>query len=196
MYQVYFDTVKADVSAAKFVSVQADETTDVFCRSQFAVTVRFVRRGLPVERLLSFYEAKYRTASGLTCLLKKALEPFSLHNKMIAQAYDGAAVMSGRNNGVQSKMRECFPYAYFVHCYALQLNLVMKRVCSSIKDVRVFFANVSGFSTFFSVSPNDRTCCVLRVTGLPRPYQTRWNFQSQSGAKRLEQQRRSHIAVR
>jgi len=44
---------------------------------------------------------------------------------VVAQAYDGASVMSGRENGVQMKIREVHPTAVYVHCMAHRLNLVV-----------------------------------------------------------------------
>ena len=72
-----------------------------------------------------------------------------------------------------------FPHAHFLHCYAHQFNLVIKNMCLDTPLVRIFFANVSGFSSFFSVSPERsdllRQICSRR---LPACAPTRWNFQS------------------
>ena len=38
--------------------------------------------------------------------------------KLIAQAYDGASVMTGERAGVQQKVREHLRNAHYVHCYA------------------------------------------------------------------------------
>ena len=64
------------------------------------------------------------------------------------QTYDGASVMSGHIGGVQTLMRQQYPFAYFVHCAAHRLNLVLSQAVSSISPVKVFFANVGYFSTF------------------------------------------------
>ena len=66
-----------------------------------------------------------------------------------------------------------------VHCCAHQLNLVLQQAASQISSVRVFFANLNGFSAFFSRSPKQTACldeCVARR--IPRSVQTRWNFRS------------------
>ena len=46
--------------------------------------------------------------------MKEKLQPFKLENKLIAQIYDGAAVMSGAASGLQARLRETFPHAHFV----------------------------------------------------------------------------------
>lgn len=57
-------------------------------------------------------------------------------------------------------------------------KLSYKKVCYCIKQVRIFFSNVSSFSTFFSTSP--KITDVLEPVcskSLPSTCQTRWNFQ-------------------
>ena len=60
------------------------------------------------------------------------------------------------------------------------LNLVLKTACCSVRQVRIFFANLSGFSTFFSGSSKrkDLLFDVSQKKGLPRTVETRWNFKS------------------
>ena len=53
------------------------------------------------------------------------LEDCACTNKVIAQCYDGTAVMAPGLKGVQAKIKEIIPQALFVHCYAHSLNLVM-----------------------------------------------------------------------
>jgi len=102
-------------------------------------------------------------------------------NKLIAQSYDGASVMSGRINGVQAIIRRQYPYAYFLHCYAHQLNLVVERAASENYDVRVFFANLSGIPHFFSHSAKRSQVLDAEVQArLPRGVPSRWNYNSRT----------------
>ncbi|XP_065651258.1 SCAN domain-containing protein 3-like [Hydra vulgaris] len=179
MYKVYIEEIKREIDKARFVSLQADETTDVSCRSQFVIILRYLKGYQPVERFIAFIDVQDRTAMGLTNVLKEELNCFGLKEKLIAQAFDGAAVMSGSRNGVQSLMKEVYPNAHYVHCYAHQLNLVLKKVCSSNKRVRRFFSTLSGFGAFFTSSPK-RNDLLREITfkQIPRVCETRWNFRS------------------
>ena len=95
-----------------FVAVQADETTDVSCKSQMVVVLRYMLPDYTVtERFLEFVEVKDKTGLGLSNSIKGVLEPLKLGEKLIAQTYDGAAVMSGNVRGVQTLMRETYPHA-------------------------------------------------------------------------------------
>ena len=99
--------------------------------------------------------------------------------KLIAQTYDGAAVMSGEHNGLQSKIRVKCPEAIFVHCYAHKLNLVCSQSLSFIKECRVFFNNISSFGTFFSKSTKRMAALDEQVKKrFPSAAPTRWNSNS------------------
>jgi hypothetical protein len=43
MYQVYIEKLTKDVNAANYVSLQADETTDITCKSQFVINYAILR---------------------------------------------------------------------------------------------------------------------------------------------------------
>ena len=51
------------------------------------------------------------------------LEDCACTNKVIAQYYDGAAVMASGLNGVQAKIKGKIPQALFVHCYETVMEL-------------------------------------------------------------------------
>ncbi|XP_005109313.1 uncharacterized protein LOC101850037 [Aplysia californica] len=179
IFKIYHEELNKDIHSAKFLSVQVDEATDVGHFSQFAIILRYIKDGKPVERFLKFFEAEDRTQSGLVSTLREALEPFSVEEKLIAQTYDGAAVMSGRVSGVQAQMRQFFPNAVLVHCHAHPLTFVLKQACSGISDCRIFFANAAGFSAFFAHS-TERMDVLRRFCdrNISRLSETRRNYQS------------------
>ena len=142
------------------------------------IILRYLSGTTPVERFIEYVDVTDRSASGLTSTLKTALEPFQAKNTLVSQTFDGAAVISGGVSGVQTLMKVEYPHAKFFHCYA-HLILILKQACSSITKSKIFFANASGFSTFFSHS-SKRNDALRAVTkrAIPRPADTRWNYQS------------------
>ena len=100
------------------------------------IIVRYVKDFEPVERFFKFVELQDRKADGLAQALKENLDSLNLESKLIAQAYDGAAVMRGSINGVQVQMKKFFPHVHHVHCHAHQLNLIMA-TCN--KRLKLFF---------------------------------------------------------
>ena len=137
--KVYFEEITREIKNSSYVSVQEDETTDISCKSQFLTIVRYVKNFKPVERFLKFVELQDRTTNGLTQALKENLDSLNLESKLVAQAYDGAAVMRGSINGVQVQMKKFFPHARYVHCYAHQLNLIIKKWLLATKGLSCFF---------------------------------------------------------
>ena len=90
-------------------------------------------------------------------------------------------MLSGVNKGVQTKVREVYTNAHFIHCYAHQLNLILQKAASQNTNVRVFFNSLSGIPAFFSKSP-QRMTALENTAGsrIPRPSATRWNFKSRT----------------
>ena len=117
-------------------------------KSQFVIIVRYVKDFEPVERFLKFVELQDRTAIGITQALKENLDSLNLESKLIAQAYDGAAVMRVSINGIQVQMKKFFPHAYYVHCYAHQLNLIIKKMGSCNKRLKLFFSSLNKIGVF------------------------------------------------
>lgn len=89
--------------------------------------------------------------------------------------------MSGGTNGVQALVKEIYPQAEYIHCYAHQLNLVMSKAASINRPVKVFFSTVQGLCVFFSNSPQrTRVLDAIVKKRLLRTVVTRWNYQSRS----------------
>ena len=141
--------------------------------------VRYLKDFEPVERFLKFVELQDRKADGLTQVLKEDLDSLNLESKLIAQAYDGAAVMKGSINGVQVQMKKFFPHAHYVHCHAHQLNLIINKMASCNKRLKLFFSNLNRIGVFFTISPKRNSqlkkFCSAQI---PRAYETRWNYVS------------------
>ena len=71
---------------------------------------------------------------------------------VVAQGYDGAAIMSGKCSGVQQKIKEIVPQAIYVHSLAHHLNLVIVQAVKSIVPVADFFATLQLCYNFLSSS--------------------------------------------
>lgn len=79
------------------------------------------------------------------------ISKYAVEEKLIAQTYDGAVVMSRQHNGFQSLVRSKYENAIFVH----KLNYVLKQSVEYIKDCKIFFSTLSGLSSFFQNLPNE-----------------------------------------
>ena len=177
--QVCKQSMEKEVQAAEFLATMTDETTDISDKSQVVITFRYMKNGMPVERFWGFFNPVDLLSETLFNLLNDEVKPLIGQNpeKLISQTYDGAAVLRGVNRGVQAKMREVHNNAYFVHCYAHQLNLIIQKAVSQNTAV-----SLAGIPSFFSRS-SLRMSVLENITSnkhTPRPFNTRWNFKSRT----------------
>ena len=181
--QITKEKIKEEVKHSDFLAVMIDETTDNFDVSQQVIVLRYELQGKPVERFWGFFNPKDATAESLSAVLLKELEPLigDCPEKLIAQTYDGAAALSGIHTGVQTRIKEVYKNAHFIHCYAHQLNLILEKAASQNPSVRIFFSSLSGIPAFFHKSP-QRMKIMDDIVGqrVPAPCQTRWTFKERT----------------
>lgn len=111
-----------------------------FKQEQMAFCVRYPK-GLQVcERFLGFIDvSEKQDAESLSREILDFIGRGNLREvPIIAQSYDGAAVMSGQKSGVQARIQANYPKAIFTHCMAHRLNLVVVDVCKLVKVSRSF----------------------------------------------------------
>ena len=178
---VVLQSIKLEISECLFIAILLDETSDVSNKSQLSSVVRLVTKsGQIVERFLGYTDVSSdRTANRISKHVLNIMETYGCGSKLIAQTYDGAAVMSGELNGTQAKVREVYPKVFFIHCFAHVLNLVLSQSVSYIKECKIFFAAISGISKFFSHSTKrlDALQNIIKLK-LPNAAPTRWNYNS------------------
>lgn len=143
-----------ELKSAEFYAIMADEARDNH-KEQLTVCVRYVvpATGITKEHFIGFIDLQSFNAESITESLQNFLRENGLDNvHCVAQAYDGASVMSGVSGGVQAKFQKYHPEAIYVHCYAHQLNLVLCHTCKAVKEAKAFFDMLEAIYTFFSVS--------------------------------------------
>lgn len=174
------DDIKEEVSAAQFVAVEVDETTDITNKAQLSVILRYVSGSEVKEAFVGFDDVSDdRRATAIANYVFGVLDNFSCAHKLVAQTYDGASVMASQLNGVQAKVREKVPEAMFTHCYGHKLNLVLSQSAQMIPECKVFFKTVEGLAAYFSKS-TKRSKLLDDVVKwrIPRAAATRWSSNS------------------
>lgn len=153
--EVMAEEIKSEIRGAPFVTVMVEEPTDVGDVAQLALVLRYVTATGVKERFVKFLDvAGGRRADDLAALIFGFFEEYGCcPDKVVAQCYDGAAVMASGLNGVQAKVKEKAPMALFIHSYAHRLHLVLTQGASKLQECKVFFANLKGMASFFSRSP-------------------------------------------
>ena len=104
---VVLKQIKSEIKQADFIAIILDETTDVSNLSQLSAVVRYVNKEKNVqERFLSFFDVSAdRTANALYVIVCDIIKNIEGTEKLVAQSYDGAAVMAGHLGGLQAKVR-------------------------------------------------------------------------------------------
>jgi hypothetical protein len=144
-------------------AILADESSDAYQKEQLALCLRFVNKlGEPVERFLGLVQVE-DTAS-LT--LKEAIQSLLLRHqlplsKIRGQGYDGASNMKGHVNGLKKLIMEESPSAYYVHCFAHQLQLTLVAVAKENIDCQWFFGQLAYLLNVLGMS--CKKICMLRV---------------------------------
>lgn len=121
-----------------YYAIIIDETSDISRKEQVSFCLRWVDEDLQIhEHFLGFYEAESTTGSELFHLTTKIHKELNLNFKnLIGQSFDGAANMSGKFQGLATRIKEVAPKAIYIHCYAHRLNLAVEASCSHFVVVR------------------------------------------------------------
>ena len=126
-------------------SLLVDECRDVSDKEQMAVVLRYVDTcGLSNERFVGVLHVEETTFAYLKSKIDFIITKLGLSLQQVrGQGYDGASNMTGEFNGLQAKIMRENSSAYFVHCFAHKLNLVVVAIAKKIFDVGDFFDMIS-----------------------------------------------------
>lgn len=144
----------SEVKESEVFSVIVDETKDLKKKEQISLVVRYYYNGAIHESFLHFQSAESLDAAGLTKMIIDCLEKHGLdyRNNLVGQGYDGAAVMSGKHSGVSTRIKNSARFAFYVHCNAHCLNLVLVDSVKSVPEAVNFFALLQKVYNFVSGS--------------------------------------------
>ena len=183
----------------RFFSILVDEARDVSVKEQMAMVLRYVDdNGHVIERFVGIQHVTDTTSSSL----KDAIDTFFSRNglsisKLRGQGYDGASNMRGELNDLKTKILREQPCAYYVHCFAHQLQLALVAVAKNNIDIASFFATANSVVNHVGASCKRRDLlrqqlqeelviafendCLItgrglnQETSLKRAGDTRWN---------------------
>lgn len=165
-----------------YYAIILDCTSDVSHTEQLSLVFRFVscKPGEEPhihEHFLGFVSVDSTTGEGLTDTLLSQLNEMNVPLKnMRGQGYDNESNMKGKNVGVQKRILDLNPRAFFVPCSAHSLNLVVNDAALSCTEAVDFFSNVQEIYNLFSASVHRWSVLMEHVTSLTvKPLSaTRW----------------------
>ncbi|XP_020695371.2 zinc finger MYM-type protein 1 [Dendrobium catenatum] len=124
-----------------YFSILVDETRDVSTKEQLALAVRYVdRKGQVIERFIGIKHVASTNAVTLKAAVEETLAKHSLSlHKIRGQGYDGASNMRGEFNGLKALILNDNPQAFYIHCFAHQLQLCLVAVAKNHWQVKHLF---------------------------------------------------------
>jgi hypothetical protein len=106
-----------------------------------------------IERFLGIEHVTDTSSSSLKQALDGMLSKHSLSIKNLrGQGYDGASNMRGEFHGLQRRILDENPYAFYIHCFAHQLQLVVVSVAKCCSSVIDFFKYINLIVNIVNVS--------------------------------------------
>lgn len=143
--------------SAKYFSIILDCAPYVSRREQMTMIVRFVTTqegSVDIrEHFLEFTEITDCTGAGMTEVLIKKLRELDIDiMDMRGQGYDNGSNMRGKHSGVQKRVLDINPRAFYVPCSAHSLNLVVNDTAACCLQAVDFFSTIQEVYNFFSAS--------------------------------------------
>ncbi|BBN68479.1 FAR1-related sequence 5, partial [Prunus dulcis] len=132
--------ILSDVKDRYFL-IMVDEARDVSIKEKMAMVLRYVNnKGQIIERFVGVQHVTATTSSALKEAIDEFFSSVNLRfSKLQGQGYDGASNMRGEFNGLKTKILREQPCAFYVHCFAHQLQLALVAVAKKNIDVNSFF---------------------------------------------------------
>ncbi|XP_062211922.1 uncharacterized protein LOC133912944 [Phragmites australis] len=137
----------------RLFAVLVDESHDKLIKEQMTVILRYVNeQGHAIERFLGVKHVT-ETASSLKEALDSMFAKYGLSiSQLRGQGYDGDSNMRGQLHGLQRRVLDENPYAFYIHCFAHQLQLVVISVAKCCSSVLDFFNYVTLIVSIVSAS--------------------------------------------
>ncbi|CAN6697398.1 unnamed protein product [Malus baccata var. baccata] len=125
----YHTLLSASLECTKWLLGQVCDSST---KEQMAVVLRYVnKKGESSENSLEEAIERLFATTNLSM------------SKLQGQCYDGASNMRGELNGLKTNILNKYPQAFYIHCFAHQLQLALVFVAKENEDVANFFIDAS-----------------------------------------------------
>ena len=153
-------TILNAANCNKYYSIILDCTPDISHTEQMSLVIRYVDIEVANvkigEYFLCFIEVNSSTSENLCKIIAQKLEEVGLPlMNCRGLAYDNGANMSGKKSGLQKRIFDLNPQAFFLHCASLSLNLGLGDSAKSCIKFSLFGGICKKFIQYFLPPLND-----------------------------------------
>ncbi|XP_027152007.1 zinc finger MYM-type protein 1-like [Coffea eugenioides] len=126
-------------------AILCDESRDASTNEQLAVVIRYVdSHGYVIERFLGILHVRDTTALSLKKTIDVLFSKYGLSISQIhGQCYDDASNIRGEYNGLKTLIMKENGSAYYIHCFAHQLQLSLVGVAKKHVQVSSMYNTLS-----------------------------------------------------
>lgn len=172
------------VLKSKYYSIILDCTRDIARIEQLSIILRISNQdtGEIEEHFVEFVAVEKTTGEKLADYIINKLEELGLSlANCRGQGYDNGANMRGEKSGVQRRILNINPLAFFVPCGCHSWNLVLGDAASSCAQAQTFFGLLQRLYTIFSCSSERWAILKSHVNISLKPLsETRWECRAES----------------
>ncbi|KAK5933090.1 hypothetical protein CgunFtcFv8_004746 [Champsocephalus gunnari] len=145
-----------EIRSSQAISLEVDETTDVSVSRQLDLHVRHLdKEGCVFNHFLDLVTLEDGKADSVVAAIKSVLQKKELPvDRLYGLGTDGAAVMTGRLNGVAKQLTDSFPKLVSVVCAAHRLALACKDASNAVRYMAHFRNHLQELHLFFINSAN------------------------------------------
>ena len=149
------------LQASQFFTIMADECEDISTQEELSICCRWVVDGHAEEHVMTILHIKSLDAESITAAITAAItayvesKGFSFR-KLIGQGYDGASPFSGKNTGVQKRIRTLAGHAVYIHCSCHRLQLASIQAAESVPQIQRMFGMMTNLWKVFFFTPQLR----------------------------------------
>ncbi|XP_021831501.1 zinc finger MYM-type protein 1-like [Prunus avium] len=139
-----------------------DESQDVSIKEQMTMVFCYVdKSGDVIERFVDIQHVSDTTSKSLKEAIETLFSREELSISMLrGQGYDGASNMKGEFNNLKTQIFRENPCAYYIHCFAHQLQLALVAVTKGNVDIATFFTSCNSLVNI--VGASCKRCDILR----------------------------------